>query len=292
MEGADAHQQLEAQAKRLAIEQAIRLPDDDGAILNSIQSELASCPEQTVSLGRVHTYIYTQELSKTISNQRIVFPSFASHWAVLITDKGSENKFARTFHLTFKDPAAAMLKPPPNTSREVVFMMHMLKDVPDNAKQVGTTRYNTAQLMEIGEAMIKAFGSYHRVFWNCQQFARLYLHVITEGKGQFEEWTLAQTTNLFLCAFLITTPIATTNKSLETQKARQILAQLSETSGELDDHIVLKASDEAISLAQNLAIQDFERNEPSMVRVEKVGAIQNILATFAGLAEMFTRKTL
>ena len=284
-------EQLQACARTLATEQAIAIAED-GSILESVQPQLPSAPEQTVSLSRVHTYVYTHELSKAIGTQRIVFPSFASHWAILVTDKGYELKYPRAYHLTFKDPAAALIKPPVDASREIVFMMNPLKNFPEGAKEVGTTRFSHAQLMEIGDAMIKAFGSYHRVFWNCQHFARLYLHVITNGKGQFEEWTLGQTTNLFLCAFLITAPVATTNKTLETQKARQIMEEFPDMGNTVDDDTVLKASDEAISLAQSLAIQDYERDHPSEVRVERVGGLKSILDTFAGLAERFSGRKL
>lgn len=55
----------------------------------------------------------------------------------------------------------------------------------------------------------------------------------------------------------------------------------------VDDDTVLKASDEAISLSQSLAIKDYERDHPSEVRIERVGGLRNILDTFAGLAERF-----
>jgi hypothetical protein len=85
------------------------------------------------------------------------------HWAILDTDKGYELKYPRAYHLTFKDPAAALIKPPVDASGEIVFMMNRLKDIPEGAKEVGTTRFSHAQLMEIGDTIIKAFGSYHRV---------------------------------------------------------------------------------------------------------------------------------
>jgi hypothetical protein len=69
---------LKARARRLPTEQAIAITDDRFN-LDNIQHELPSAPEQTVNLSRVHTYVYTQELSKAIGNQLIVFPSFASH---------------------------------------------------------------------------------------------------------------------------------------------------------------------------------------------------------------------
>ena len=58
------------------------------------------------------------------------------------------------------------------------------------------------------------------MFWNCQHFAHLYLKVITDGAGAFDEWTLSQASNLFLCAFIVAMPVTVTNTSLELQKAK------------------------------------------------------------------------
>ena len=284
MEDMSRSEQLEVRAKKLSVEEAIVPPSDD-IIINDVEISKPSADQQTVLIGQVHTYIYTHELSKELGNQRIVFPTFASHWAVLVTDKGSKSKFPRVYHLTFKDPGAAELTPPPGASREIQFTGALLDDVPDSAKAVGCTEYTHSQLMTIGQSMVKAFGSYHRVFWNCQHFARLYLHIITKGQAKFEEWTLGQTANLFLCAFLISAPVATTNKALATQKARQILSEFAHAASINYEDAVLRASDEAITLAQNLAIQDYQRNCPSEVQVKQGGTLQNILDTLIRIGE-------
>ena len=45
--------------------------------------------------------------------------------------------------------------------------------------------------------MIEAFGDYHRVFWNCQTFAKCFLQVICEeSTASFDAWTIADTSNL------------------------------------------------------------------------------------------------
>ena len=56
--------------------------------------------------------------------------------------------------------------------------------------------------------MIEAFGSYHRVFWNCQTFAICFLKVICEGRVSFDSWTAADVSNL------VTLPIASLRFSL------------------------------------------------------------------------------
>jgi hypothetical protein len=133
--------------------------------------------------------------------------------------------------------------------------------------------------------MIKAFGSYHRVFWNCQHFARLYLSVITDGGSKFDEWTLSQTSNLFLCAFVITIPIAATNKTIETAKAREIVARYLSSSTAVNEQTTLDASDEAITLAARLAMADYARSQPNDVRVERRGPLQHMLRIFKEIVE-------
>ena len=44
--------------------------------------------------------------------------------------------------------------------------------------------------------MIKAFGDYHRIFWNCQTFAKCFLKVICEEPAEFDAWTIAEASNL------------------------------------------------------------------------------------------------
>lgn len=95
------------------------------------------------------------------------------------------------------------------------------------------------------------------------------------------------TSNLFLCAFLITLPVATTNKSVEVQKANEILKQFSERRDYLDESRVLEASDQAITLARNMAIGDYMMNTVSDVRMRNVergkGFIERILNVLTGL---------
>jgi hypothetical protein len=157
-------QQLEAHARQLIDEGPIRMLDDELILTNSRPVTAGQSPAQNVSLARVSTYIYRTELSKVTPNKRIVFPTFASHWAVIVSDSDYPNKYPHSYHLTFEDAAAAQTSPADNTSRAVTFMATALKDMPDDAKEVGTTGFSHAQRMEIGDAMIKAFGSYHRVF--------------------------------------------------------------------------------------------------------------------------------
>jgi hypothetical protein len=277
----DPHQAqhiLEERRNSFIDEEPIRMLDVS-TILEEVTSTspLPNGPLHNVSIGRVSTYIYRTEVSKADGNMRIVFPTFASHWAVIVYDFKANGEDGFAYHLTFHDPVAAHLSPPANTSRHVKFTATILETMPEGLKEIGKTRFDHSDRMKIGRAMIKAFGSYHRVFWNCQHFARLYLSVITDGIGAFDEWTLSQTSNLFLCAFIITTPVVATNMKAETRKARDILAQFPIEPSSTDERLVLEASDEAITLAQSLAIEDYARNQPNDVRMERRGTIRDML---------------
>ena len=142
----------------------------DSAILENVKSTtpIPSGTRQNVSVARVNTYIYRTEVSKTSGNLRIVFPTFASHWAVIVCEANFPGKHGMAYHLTFRERESAQLSPPAGTSREVVFATMPMEDTPNGMKEVGTTRFSHAERMNIGQAMIKAFGLYHRVFWNCQ----------------------------------------------------------------------------------------------------------------------------
>ena len=278
MDPHQAQQILEERRDSFIDEEPIRILDDS-IILEEVRSAspLPNGPLHNVSIGRVSTYIYRTEVSKADGNMRIVFPTFASHWAVIVYDFKSDGEDGFAYHLTFHDPVAAQFSPPANTSRHVKFMATLLEAMPEGLKDVGKTRFDHSDRMKIGRAMIKAFGSYHRVFWNCQHFARLYLSVITDGIGAFDEWTLSQASNLFLCAFIITTPVVAKNMKIETRKARDILTQFPTGLNDTDEQFVLDASDEAITLAQSLAIEDYARNRPNDVRMERRGTLKDML---------------
>ena len=125
---------------------------------------IPSGPLQHVTIGRVSTYIYQTEVSKTTGNMRIVFPTFASHWAVIVCEMESLQRHSHAYHLIFLELVAAQPTPLHGTSREVVFMPMFLESMPEGMKEVGTTQFSHADRMNIGMAIIDAFGSYHRVF--------------------------------------------------------------------------------------------------------------------------------
>jgi hypothetical protein len=152
--------QILEQIRNFVDEEPIRVLDDS-AILDPVVSTFPFHGErvQQVSVGRVSTYIYRTDMSNVDGDLRVAFPTFASHWAVNVCEPQSPTAHAHAYHLTFHDPAAAQLSPPANATREIQFSAMMLKKTPEAMKEVGTTQFGHADLMIIGEAMIKAFGS-------------------------------------------------------------------------------------------------------------------------------------
>jgi hypothetical protein len=49
----------------------------------------------------------------------------------------------------------------------------------------------------IGEKLIAAFGDYHKIFWNCQTFAKVFLrNICGKPEADFGHWTSTDTTKL------------------------------------------------------------------------------------------------
>ena len=108
--------------------------------------------------------------------------------------------------------------------------------------------------------MIAQFGNYHRVFWNCQTFAKCYLRVITGHIGaSFDDWTVADTSRLFLTAFLIGAPFATTSKIIEKSETQKLVKKFTEIPSDAD---ATEQSRQAI-----LAIYNGLRENPSFPRL-------------------------
>ena len=95
------------------------------------------------------------------------------------------------------------------------------------------TKFSREQLIEIGERLIDAFGNYHRLFSNCQVFAKCYLRLITGGKN-FDKCVqkydinadsrlkFADATHLFLCGLIVTVPTATSLRLAHQAKTKSL----------------------------------------------------------------------
>jgi hypothetical protein len=232
---------------------------------------------RVVRVAKVRTYIVQK--GKGISGMEgYVFPPFARHWVIIV---GPEDDLV-LYHLTFVDPKAARLSPPSHTSREVQFSFKGLSKLPPDAKEVGTTILDDVVLRRTGKRMIQLFGSYHRVFWNCQIFANCYLRVITGNDAiVFPALTSGDTTNLVLCAFLVGAPIATTNKKREMKRVKELLNRLAQTT-ESTAASVEQASDQVISFILDLAITHPQTQEDLKAMEEGKGVLATVIIYFFG----------
>jgi hypothetical protein len=182
-------------------------------------------------VGFAPVYTYPRQLDKNPKawpSSAIVVPPFACHWGIVVGPPERQ----RLFHLLF-------VKGDTNSSiaanKHIRFHDTKLQRPLANTKYVGQTCYSTDQLDALGEAMIREFGNYQKVFWNCQSFAKCYLRVITgDHQADFGNWTSADTSRLFLCAFLVGTPFATTNKVNENVIAQRLVKKIES----IPDHLM------------------------------------------------------
>jgi hypothetical protein len=265
-----------------------------------VKSNAPDASPTAVNVLPVSSYV-TQAKPSVPGSASIVpnMPPFAAHWGIVIGIPRKEHK-AFLFHLVLDEDEEGI--------RSVQFAGHLVgpgsKSIKrGEVKQVGETRFGLDELVRIGEEMIRAFGNYHLVFWNCQMFAKCYLRVITGSDASFDHWTTADVTNLFLCAFVISTPIASTSKLKEHRRRREFHGvgtevangratthgngqgdtterQVGDTEKIVDsEDYLFRASDEVIDLMKE-AVRDEEMykklSEPLKDSPDKRGLIQRI----------------
>ena len=185
---------------------------------------VGTSPPTELALAPVHTYV--DQLGKTPRawcDSSVVVPAFACHWGIVV---GPPNRQI-LFHLLFVDNRGRDAKSS-TVENALIHFRHTSLGAPlSNTTCVGQTRYRLDQLVELGNAMIKEFGSYHKLFWNCQTFAKCYLRVITgDHDAKFDHWTSADTSRLFLCAFLVGAPAATTIKVKEDLRTKRLINKI------------------------------------------------------------------
>ena len=215
-----------------------------------------------VTLLPVATYV--NESKEPDSGLAYVYPKqppFAAHWGIVVDDLAGGDAFL--LHLLLRGDSA---------DREVEFAVTSVTErskwiVGACVQPVGETKYPIRELRRIGREMIRAFGSYHLVFWNCQMFAKCYLRVITGNDAVFTRWTSADVTNLFLCALVVPIPIASTSKHREKHRMKHLrdigtetaeLAALGRSAEvrELTDEELFRASDAVIDLMKASWLDD------------------------------------
>lgn len=185
--------------------------------------EVSSCDRtettaMPVNLLPVATYVTQPKEEKACS--AYVYPKqppFAAHWGIVVGDPNREEG-AELLHLVLRDRKEKRWIDFHSTG--VVSESERL--IGASVTKVGETKFTIWELRKIGRKMINAFGNYHLVFWNCQMFAKCYLRVITGSDAAFAEWTSADVTNLFLCAFVVPMPLASTSRIVENVKMKQL----------------------------------------------------------------------
>jgi len=153
------------------------LPVEHDQLVVDVQSRLPSLEvssPHTIRLAPIRTYIQDGKSFASGEFPGVVAPAFASHWGVLV---------GRTlYHLVFQNSTDANL----DFSREgkpIKFACVLASKKITETPIVGETYYDHEMLITVGEALIDAFGNYHRLFWNCQVFADCFLYLITNGKS-------------------------------------------------------------------------------------------------------------
>jgi hypothetical protein len=158
---------------------------------------------------------------------------------------------------------------------------------------VGNTHYSLEQIFFIGEHMVEEFGNYHVIFWNCQTFAKCFLHILTGNNAAFNQWTSADITNLFLCALIIPAPLATSKcivqrkkeKNLETAGLKAVGVTLSNQDEDPSDEDLFRLSDQVINwLIECCVDEEVSKRLESPVKDshDKVGLLRRLLSLITG----------
>ena len=222
-------------------------PIDKAEIIEKFHTGWSETPASGPSpfrLEKVRSY-YSSRPAKNVSGRWtcLAVPGFTTHWGVLIGN--------HCYHLTFDG------QPPQNgagqiwieitaSGHPICLSVYIVKDknVVEQYEELGQTKYSNSQVADIATALINAFGDYHRLFWNCQVFAEILLEVLTDGKkfpryrhGAFllsARWTSVDAAQVFLCAFVISLPTATTVRTRFEERKRKALAELKDLIIELE----------------------------------------------------------
>jgi len=211
---------------------------DEESLVTQVQQNLPEPKEQgpqALEFWEVKSYV-AKAGTKASTFGKVVVPAFAVHWGVVVGPT--------IYHLVFQNNADVALDSDDlsRRGRPIEFTFYRWKH--DTAKPlkdfpvVGYTQYNHQQLCDIGDQLIRAFGDYHRLFWNCQVFAKCFLRLITGGQ-EFDKCahtirksdyrlTSADATHLFLCGVIVTAPAATTLKITHEKRRKRVEASIQE----------------------------------------------------------------
>jgi len=216
---------------------------DEESLITQVQQNLPEPKERgprSLELWEVKSYV-AKAGTKTSTFGNVVVPAFAAHWGVVVGPT--------IYHLVFQNNADLALDSDDLSRRgkPIEFTFYRWKRDTKRINDfpvVGRTQYNHQQLCDIGDELIRAFGDYHRLFWNCQVFAKCFLRLITGGQ-EFDTFshpmrksddrlTSADATHLFLCGIVVTAPAATTLKITHEMKRKRVEASIQEFMSEIN----------------------------------------------------------
>lgn len=250
---------------------------------------------QAVQIATVSTYIVDHKFKDSgfmCTAPPVTLPAYACHWGVVVEDWVGEIPSQTLYHLVLHDGR--------NTDdgvRRVEFHFTPLESTKSRGMitKAGTTRYNHAELHTLGKIMIKEFGDYHLVFWNCQIFAECYLRVITDSNIGFSQSSLAQVANIFLCALVIPAPFASTQSRIARQRKNKLVqaTQRAVTTISIDEtptrEQMYKLSDRIIDELFDICMNDFKLQE-QLTPIENSRDKLNILEKIASLMGITIRR--
>jgi hypothetical protein len=126
-----------------------------------------------------------------------VVPRIASHWGVVLEipqPKGMS--YGILYHLTF-------IEWRDRSTREIHRKVALHSQSADTVfgTEVGTTLYSMSDVYNIGKNLVKEFGSYHHVFWNCRLFMNSFLQILTKSDNDFYRHIPTEKSKLFIPAF-------------------------------------------------------------------------------------------
>jgi hypothetical protein len=132
-----------------------------------------------------------------------VVPGIASHWGVVMEIRRPKGATYRVlYHLTFEEWQD---ESPGDFHRKVALYFKTIDTT--FGTEVGTTCENMENVYEIGKKLVKEFGSYHHVFWNCRLFLNCFLRILTKSDNDFYGYFPAERSKIFIPAFHLSADI-------------------------------------------------------------------------------------
>ena len=151
------------------------------ADVRKLHPDLEETSPREFKIVPVKSYVGDMKIADSGTFRGIVVPPFATHWGIAVEDT--------LYHLTFRNPDHARIELTDfaRHGKPIRFTATVYDDGSfDHCPVVGQAKYSHEARVKIGKALIKAFGNYHRLFWNCQVFAQIFLYFII-GNHSFAE---------------------------------------------------------------------------------------------------------